>query len=142
MSRDAEYLAEIRLAWRQNRLESIAEFADLDLQRRSWSGGVDYGSPCWSFIEWMCRYFDDYSLSAGHAVFIADGLMSHAEADAVREFHAAAEAYKAPGGNGHDHAAILSDPAWLNVVSLADNARRRLLAVLDDPSERPLPERE
>lgn len=141
MSRDPGYLAEIRPAWRENRLESIAEFADLDLQRRSWLSEIDYGGPYWSYVEWMCRCFDDCSFSAGHADFIADGLMSQAEADAVRQFHAAAEVYKAPGGNDLDHAAILSDPAWLNVVSLADNARRQLLAILDDPSERSLLER-
>lgn len=83
----------------------------------------------------MCRYFDDCPFSSGHAGFIAEGLVSRAEAEAVREFHAAAEACKAPGGNDHDHAAILSAPAWMNIVSPADNARRQLLALLGDPSE-------
>ena len=90
----------------------------------------------------MCRHFDDCPFSSGHAGFIAEGLVSRAEAEAVREFHAAAEACKAPGGNDHDHATILSNPAWLNIVSLADNARRQLLAILDDPSECRLLERE
>lgn len=90
----------------------------------------------------MCRYFDDCPFSSGHAGFIAEGLVSRAEAEAVREFHAAAEACKAPGGNDHDHAAILSAPAWMNIVSPADNARRQLLALLGDPSKCRLLQRE
>ena len=141
MSKDPAYLAEIRPTWRRNWLESITEFADYDLQRRSWFGGPDFNSPYWSFTEWMCRYFDDYALSFGYAKFIGDGLVSQDEANAVREFHAAADAYKAPGGDDYNHSAILSDPAWLHVVSLADTARLRLLTIIKDPSERELLER-
>ena len=142
MSKDPAYLAEIRPRWRRNWLESISEFADQDLQRRSWFGGPDFNSPYWSFVEWMCRYFDDYSLSSGYAGFVEDGLVSQEEADAVRDFHNAADAYKAPNGDDYNHSAILSDPAWLNVVSLADTARLRLLTIIREPSERALLERE
>ena len=141
MTKDPAYLAEIRPTWRQNWLESIAEFADLELQRRSWLGGNDYNSPYWSFVEWMCRYFDDYSLSSGYATFVADGLVSQEEADALREFHSAADAYKAPRGDSYNHSAILADPDWLHVVSLADAARLSLLTVIKEPSERKLLER-
>ena len=109
MSRDPAYLAEIRPGWRRNWLESIAEFADHDLQRRSWFGGPEYSSPYWSFVEWMCRYFDDYSLSSGYSQFIEEGLVSPEEAEAVSSFHAAADAYKAPDGNDYNHSAILSE---------------------------------
>jgi len=141
MSRDPAYLAEIRPTWRRNWLESIAEFADYDLQSRSWFGGPEYNSPYWSFVEWMCRYFDDYSLSFGYASFISDGFVSPEEAEAVQEFHAAADTYKAPGGNDYDHRAILSDPGWQHVVSLADGARLRLLSIIKEPSERALLQR-
>lgn len=141
MSRDPAYLAEIRPGWRRSWLESISEFADYDLQRRSWLGGDEYKSPYWSFVEWMCRYFDDYSLSFGYAQFVDEGLVSQEEADAVSEFHAAAETYNAPRGDNYNPAAILSDPAWLRVVSLADTARLRLLAIITEPSERDLLDR-
>ena len=138
MTKGSAYLAEIRRTWRQNWLESIAEFADLELQRRSWFGGSEYNSPYWSFVEWMCRYFDDYSLSSGYAPFVSDGFVSQEEADAVRQFHAAADAYNAPGGDDYNHSAILADSAWLQVVSLANAARLTLLAIVSEPSERAL----
>jgi len=141
MSRDAAYLAEIRPGWRRNWLQCIAEFADYDLQRRSWFGGPNYDSPYWSFDEWMCRYFDDYSLSSGYSWTLEDGLLTQEEVDVVAQFHAAADAYTAPAGVSTDHSAILSDPGWLTVVQLADAARLQLLTILSDPSERALLER-
>jgi hypothetical protein len=86
----------------------------------------------------MCRYFDDYSLSGGYRSFVDDGLVSAEEAQAVSEFHVVADAYAPPNGDDHDHDAILSDPAWRKVVQLADAARLRLLAILEEPSERQL----
>ncbi len=141
MSKDPAYLAEMRPAWRRSWLQSIAEFADYALQRQSWFGGPDYNSPHWSFSEWMCCYFDDLSLSSGYTGVIEDGLVSRKEANAVHEFHAVADAYKAPDGDDHNHSAILSDPAWLRVVSLADAARGQLLEIITEPSERALLER-
>ena len=138
MSRHPTYLAEIRPGWRRNWLESIAEFADHDLQRRSWFGGPEFNGPYWSFVEWMSRYFDDSSLSSGYSQLIEGGLVSPEEAEAVSAFHVAADAYKAPGGDDYNHSAILSDTAWLEVVSHADAARLRLLAVINEPSEREL----
>lgn len=135
-------LAKIRPIWRINWLRTIAEFAHFGLQIRSWLGGEEYSSPYWSFTEWMCRYFDALYLSGGYAVFRNDGIVSEEEVQAVRDFHAAADAYNAPAGNNSGHLAILSDPAWQNVVSLADKARVRLLTIVIDPVERSLLERE
>jgi hypothetical protein len=141
MNKNQAYIAEIRPQWRRTWLERIAEFSDYDLQRRSWFGSPEYNSPHWSFVEWMCTYFDDISLSSGYAGFVEDGLVSQDEADIVRDFHAAADAYTPPNGDDYDHSVILSDPAWLNVVSLADEARLRLLEILAEPSERTILER-
>ena len=136
MSRDPAYLAEIRPTWRRNWLESIAEFANFDLQKKSWLGGPEYNSPYWSYGEWVCRYFDDYSLSSGYEGFITDGLVSRDEADAVQEFHVAADSYKPPGGDSNNHQAILADPAWHHVVALATSARLGLLTIVTAEEER------
>lgn len=141
MNNDQDDVAEIRSRWRIRWLTSIAEFADYDLQRRSWFGGSRYDSPYWSFGEWMCRYFDDLALFSGYGQCIERGLVNHKEAEAVSAFHAAAAAYKAPGGDGYDHDAVLADPAWREVISLADSARLRLFDISSDPSERRVLER-
>jgi len=141
MSRDAAYLAEIRPGWRRIWLQHIAEFSDLELQRRTWLGGPNYASPYWSFDEWICRYFDDSALSFGYSEIVAEGLVSQEEADAVSAFHAAADVYKPPTRNSADHPAILGDPKWLRVVALAEEARLQLLGMITVPEERAVLER-
>ena len=136
MSNDPAYEAELRQRWRINWLTSIAEFSDFELQQKSWFGGSEYNSPYWSFVEWMCRYFDDFGMSAGTESFISEGFMNEQEAEIIRDFHVAAAAYKAPKNDDYDHKAILADPAWRHVVALADTARTRLMDVIKDPSER------
>lgn len=136
MTVDRAYLEEIRPNWRRNWLICIAEFSDYELQRRSWLGGPEYDSPYWSFVEWMCRYFDDFSLSLGYAGFVNDGLVTSAEAKAVEAFHKAAKAYRPPAEDDYNHNAILADPAWQHVVALADAARQALLTIIQEPAER------
>ena len=68
--------------------------------------------------------------------------MSLEEAEAVRDFHAAADSYEAPAGDDYNHQAILSDPAWKHVVSLAEEARLRLLSIVTEPSERVILQRD
>lgn len=131
-----------RVAWRRNWLRCIAEFADLPLQQRSWPGGPGFESPYWSFAEFNCRYFHDQRLDDGYGDAVAGGLLTQAEADAVAALHAAVDRYKTPGGDDYGHAAILSDPQWQHVVHLADEARCALRAMLQDPTERAMLERE
>lgn len=134
MASDAAHRAEFRTIWRRNWLECIAEFSDYNLQQKSWLGSND-GSPYWTFVEWMCRYFDDQSLSEGYDQFVVDAIVTKEEVNVVSAFHLAASSYDSPTGDDYDHAAILEDPAWKQVVALADSARLRLLEIISDMDE-------
>ena len=127
--------AETKALWRKNWLESIAEFADLPLQQQSWFGSPGFESPYWSFVEFYCRYFDDYALNDGYSEFVKNGYLKQAEADAVASFHAIVAQYKSPNGDDYDHASILADPKWLHVVQVASIAKADLLTILHDPAE-------
>jgi hypothetical protein len=48
----------------------------------------------------------------------------------------AVHCHKAPGGNVYDNTAVLDDPAWRAVTARADRARRQLLDLTKDTSER------
>lgn len=135
MNVDPASLPESRTRWRNDWLNAIAEFSDDDLQRRSWPGSTGYDSPYWSYVEWTCRYFNDSGLDSGYRVFIDTGFVSCDEADAASAFHAVLDAYEPPGQDCHDFEAILSDPAWKRVVSLAEAARQQLLTLITDPAE-------
>jgi len=112
--------------WRSNWLQLIAHISNIDLQRERWLDPAQYPSPYWSFAEFFCMYFDDLGLDAGYEACVASGNVSSAEATIMQALHAALSAYESPTGKDFDHAAILADPNWAAVVSLAAQARLQL----------------
>jgi hypothetical protein len=131
-----EEKADMRRLWREGWLGCIEEFGDYEMQRATWLNRA-HRNPHYSFVEYMCCYFDDH-LSHGpaysYAPKITAGLVSAEEVEAVAEFHALAEAYKPPTDD-YDHDAILADPKWRDVVAAARTARDRLLPLLSDEGE-------
>ena len=132
---------ELRRNWRMNWLRSIQEFADLDTQRRLWLD-PDVPNRHYTFVEYMCSYFDDLAVfddasvsGDAYAVARAQALVSAEEAAAVEPFHATLDAYEAPAG-AYDHEAMLADPKWRSVVAAAKAAQSALMPLNHDPEER------
>ena len=127
---------ELRKNWRPRWLASIQEFADIKTQREKWLDPSNT-NPHWSYIEYMCCYFDDLGLSddLGLDGCVQNELLTAQEADATREFHVVAGAHNSPNDDDYDNAAVLADPKWLQVVEAAREAQRRLAALLTDPKE-------
>ena len=77
-------------------LSSIQEFADDATQRSKWLDPRNE-NPHFSFVEYMCCYFDNLNLAqSGYDRASAQGYVSVEEIDAVHQFHMAAEAYASP----------------------------------------------
>ena len=112
--------------WRSNWLQFIAHLSNIELQRERWLSPENYPSPYWSFAEFMCMYFDDLGLNSGYEELVAACNVTVTEAAILQDLHASLSAYDSPSGNDYDHAAILADPKWAAVVSLAQQARGRL----------------
>ncbi len=128
---------ELRKNWRTKWLSSIQQFSDEDTQRRLWLDPTNT-NPHWSFVEYICCYFDDLGLSdGGYDWAIDEKLLSQEEVAAVAHFHQVADNYKSPTNN-YDHAAILADAKWTEVVEAAKRAQSDLLIHIDDPHERRL----
>jgi hypothetical protein len=127
---------EQRHFWRLRWLSSLQGFTDEIVQARKWTDPSE-GNPHFSFVECMCCYFDDADLAdkESYERRIERGYITLAEADAVAEFHSSADQYQAPGGDDYNDEAILSDPAWGNVVEAAQRAQERLLLILTVPAE-------
>jgi len=93
-------------------------------------------NPHFSYIEYMCKYFDDLCFDAdGYDWAIKQRLVSEDEARAVAGFHEIASDYESPTDD-YDHRAILSDPNWKQVVDAAKLAQASLIKIIEDPKER------
>ncbi|UOK70810.1 hypothetical protein [Ancylobacter polymorphus] len=131
MNRDME----LRRHWRVSWLSSIRAFADDETQQRLWLD-MSNRNPRFSFAECLCSYFDDTGLAdEGYEGLLREGLVSTREVAAVAHFHRLAASYESPTDDD-DHAAILSDARWAEVVAAARQAQAALLALIDDPQER------
>lgn len=126
---------ELRRNWRINWLGSIQEFADKETQRRLWLDPTN-ANPHFSFVEYMCCYFDGLCLSdGGYPWALNEGVVTADEVAAVAEFHDMVKAYNSPTDD-YDHRVILADPKWAEVVAAAKRAQTSLLRLIEDSGER------
>jgi hypothetical protein len=131
MNNDQEH----RRTWRMRWLHSVTEFADDEKQRRLWLDRTNT-NPHFSFVEYMCCYFDDLDLcDDGYDRAFKEGLVSEDEVAAVGHFHHLADTYDSPSDD-YDNDAILADQNWAKVVEAAKVARVALLRLIQDPEER------
>ncbi len=123
-----------RLRWRLQWLACLQDFADLDLQFRMWLDPSNT-NPHWSYVEFMCKYFDDTLHSSDYSWALREGLVTQAEVDVVASLHVLLVAHQSPSGNDLDNLAVLDDPAWRAITTEAATIQVRLLALLTAPSE-------
>lgn len=120
-----------RKLWREQWFDSLTEISALNYQRQTWG---QTANPHDSYIEYTECYFGDLRTSDGYQSLVADGFLSFEEAFLVADLHLQLKEYR-PAWE-YDNAAILTDPAWLSIVSAARLARQRLLGLVTEPEER------
>ena len=112
---------ELKQRWRLYWIHTIFEFSNLKLQEMSWIEGenASWGdAEVWysSFDECISAYFDNLALDDQYAKALLAGNVSEEEAQTAASFTTLAYAYLEPS---EDPKEILTDPEWLEVVSLA-----------------------
>ena len=122
-----------RRNWRLLWLGAIQAFADSETQSARWPNSSARPSQ-FLFVNCMSSYFDEANLREENAYQnrLASGQVTTAEFAAVTAFHSLAETYESADNDDGNSQAILSDPNWQEVVRAAQNAQRRLLALLTD----------
>ena len=115
--------------WRQSWLKSINELTSLDLQINSWLDKKQ-SNPHWSFIEFMCIYFDDLLSDNDYEYFINTGWVTKQEYETIKDWHLALMRYKATKENDYDHEAILNDINWTEIVMLGEKSKIKLITIL------------
>jgi hypothetical protein len=119
--------AYLRCVW----FSSIAEISDLDLQRRRWLDMTNT-NPHWSYVEFVCSYPALEQLVDART----RGWISTRQFDILVRLRQRILSHSAPGGDDYDNAAVLADPAWLEVVAEAARVRQELLSMVVNEVER------
>ena len=118
---DEELLALWRVRWKA----SIEELTSLDHQRKTWLD-VEKPSVHYTFVEFMCCYFDDLLCGMSYNQLVENGYVSEQEKATLLEWHNTLDRYNSPGNDDYDDAAILNDPEWIQIVALGAVAWEKL----------------
>ncbi|KAF5031106.1 hypothetical protein DSECCO2_631170 [anaerobic digester metagenome] len=128
-----------RNIWRENWLRCINELTSLDLQKKTWLDKTNT-NPHWSFVEFMCCYFDDLAIEDNYKYPLEKGWLTEHEFEIIIDWHEALEKYDAPHNNDYGHSAILSDSRWLEILQMGLAMKSKLEAILDENERRILTE--
>lgn len=116
--------------WRERWLRSVNELTSLELQRKSWLDKT-HTNPHWSFIEFMCCYFDDLVIDDKYKYQLDKGWISNLEYELIEDWHIELDNYNAPNNDDYDNEAILNDPKWLEILEIGIKAKIELAKTLD-----------
>jgi hypothetical protein len=116
-SSDSTSDEELRMLWRVRWKASIEELTSLEHQRKTW---LDVAKPSvhYTFVEFMCCYFDDLLCGLSYNQLVENGYVGEQEKAILIEWHNALDSYKSPKNNDYDDAAILNDPEWSRITDL------------------------
>ena len=116
---------ELQNLWRVRWKSSIEELTSIEHQRKTW---LDAAKPSvhYTFVEFMCCYFDDLLCGISYSQLIENLYVSGQENDAVIEWHTALDSYNSPLNNDYNDAEILIDPEWIRIAALGAEVWKKL----------------
>ena len=125
--------------WREWWLGCINELTSLDLQKKSWLDKT-HTNPHWSFVEFMCSYFDDLGIDDHYEYPIDKGWLTNQEFEIIKDWHEALDKYDSPKNGDYDHSAILNDPKWLDILQIGQTMKNKLVSTLNETEKKILTE--
>lgn len=120
-----------KIEWRKRWLSSINELTSFDLQKKSWFDKT-HSNPHWSFVEFMCSYFDDLAIDDNYKYQLDKGRVTKKEYELIEDWHIALDKYNSPKNDNFDNEAILNDPNWLNILEIGIKAKEELVKTLNE----------
>ena len=109
---DEVFLALWRVRWK----DSVEELTSLEHQRKTWLDAVK-PSVHYTYVEFMCCYFDDLLCGMSYNQLMKNGYVSEQEKTIVIEWHTALDDYNSPRNDDYDDVAILNDPEWIRIAT-------------------------
>lgn len=126
--------------WRESWLGCINELTSLDLQKKSWLDKT-HTNPHWSFVEFMCCYFDDLGIDDNYKYPLDKCWLTDQEFETIKDWHEALEKYDSPKNDDYDHVAILNDPKWLDILKSGVTMKKKLAVRLNEKETKILTEK-
>ncbi|HEY9113895.1 MAG TPA: hypothetical protein VIN10_04300, partial [Bacteroidales bacterium] len=126
--------------WRESWLDCINQLTSFDLQKESWLD-MNHSNPHWSFVEFICSYFDDLGLEGDYEKLLEDGWIKREEFEIIEEWHKNLAKYDSPKNDDYNHEAILNDSKWLEILKIGEKAKSRLALILGDREKKILTEK-
>jgi len=121
--------------WRNAWLNSINELTSHELQKKSWLISTPT-NPHWSFIEFMCSYFDDLAIGDDYKIPLQDNVISTNEYEIIKDWHEALSKYDSPKNEDYNNEAILNDQKWIAILHLGFKTRNVLADTLNENERR------
>ena len=125
--------------WRSRWLVCINQLTSLDLQKKSWLDKTQT-STYWSFVEFMCSYFDDLGIDNNYQYILDKGWISEYEFNIINDWNQTLSKYNSPKNNDYNHTAILSDPKWLDILQNGLTMKNKLAQTLNETEKKILTE--
>ena len=125
--------------WRERWLGCINELTSLDLQKKSWLD-MTQTNPHWSFVEFMCSYFDDLGIDDNYEYSIEKGWLTNNEFEIIKDWHEALDNYDSPKNDNHNPVSILNDPKWLAILQIGLIMKNKLSVTLNETEKKILTE--
>lgn len=111
--------------WREQWLSCINELTSLDLQQKSWLDKTPK-NPHWSFIEFMCSYFDDLTIDDNYKYQLDKGWLTKEEFEIIQNWHITLDNYISPRNDDYDNESILNDPKWTEILLIGMETKNKL----------------
>lgn len=117
--------------WRERWLSCINELTSLHIQSKSWLD-FTHKNPHWTFIEFMCSYFDDLGIDNNYLYQLDKGWISNEEFKIIEKWHITLDKYESPKKDNYDNEAILKDTKWSEIIEIGVKARNELAKTLNE----------
>jgi hypothetical protein len=111
--------------WRRNWLFMLKDLTNLDYQRKTWLD-PNNTNPYYSFVEFMCSYFDDLNITDGYDKLIGSDLVTRDEYESIKKWHKLLAEYNSPNNEDYDNQAVLNDQKWLDILELGKESIENL----------------
>lgn len=125
--------------WRKRWLSSINELTSIELQRASWLD-KENTNPHWSFVEFMCCYFDDLVIGDTYKYQLEKNWITETEYQIILKWHSELDKYEALNKDNYDGVKILEDKNWLRIVDLGEKVKEKLANQLPECEKKILTE--